>query len=750
MSYYNQDSPATLYDKIWATHLICRERESCLIYVDGHIVYEITSPQAFDGLRSAKRPLRRPDLTLSTVDHNIPTTSRKKFTSPASYINDPQSKLQVATLEQNVRQYGLTYYGLDDQRQGIVHVVGPEQGFALPGTVFVCGDSHTGTVGAFGNLALGIGTSEVEHVLATQTIRLSKFKNMRIWVEGDLKEGVVSKDLMLHIVGKIGFAGATGHVVEYAGPTIQKMSMESRMTICNMSIEAGARAGLIAPDDATFSYLKRRRFAPREFWDRAVEAWRELRSDDGATFDKEVSIDAGDVSPTVTWGTTPADIVSFNDFIPDSANFADDPPEQKRIQRALDYMDLKPGMKVTDIKIDKVFIGSCTNSRIEDLRSAALILYGRTISPDIKAIVVPGSGLVKKQAEEEGLDIVFMNAGFEWREAGCSMCPGINPDRLTIGERCASTSNRNFEGRQGPGGRTHLMSPATAAATAIRGYISDPRDFPPVPFSRGELELEPSPAIEPPHQPVRQNRETLEISAKESVEPSTTAPSSSAEFHAVRGVGAPIHLSNVDTDMIIPGQYLAVVKKDGLGKALFKTIRYKVGTGEPISTFILNKPPWTQAKFLIVTGENFGCGSSREHAAWALKDFGIRAVLAPSFAGIFLNNAFKNGVLCIVLPRPLLLELANDAETNPDLELELCLEEQVLVRPSGEQIVFEIDGFKKYCLLNGLDEISLALQHEGKIDLYEKWRATTFPWLEEETCKPGVRGLKRNQDWRDW
>lgn len=750
MSYYNQHSPSTLYDKIWETHLIARERESCLIYVDGHIVYEITSPQAFDGLRSAKRPLRRPDLTLSTVDHNIPTTSRKKFTSPASYISDPQSKLQVATLERNVRNYGLTYYGLDDRRQGIVHVVGPEQGFALPGTVFVCGDSHTGTVGAFGNLALGIGTSEVEHVLATQTIRLSKFKNMRIWVEGDLKEGVVSKDLTLHIVGKIGFAGATGHVVEYAGPTIQKMSMESRMTICNMSIEAGARAGLIAPDDTTFNYLKRRRFAPKEFWNLAVEAWRELPSDEGAKFDKEVFIDAGDVSPTVTWGTTPADIVSFTGLIPDPVDFAHDVPEQKRIQRGLDYMDLKPGMKLADIKVDKVFIGSCTNSRIEDLRSAASILRGRSIAPGIKAIVVPGSGLVKKQAEEEGLDIVFTKAGFEWREAGCSMCPGINPDRLSIGERCASTSNRNFEGRQGPGGRTHLMSPATAAATAIRGYISDPRDFPPVPYSRQEVALEPSDNEQPCHQPRPPNKEPAEITGKENVDPSAAITSSGSEFHTVQGVGAPLHLSNVDTDTIIPGQYLAVVKKDGLGKALFKTIRYKVGTGEPISTFILNKPPWTEAKFLIVTGENFGCGSSREHAAWALKDFGIRVVLAPSFAGIFLNNAFKNGILCVVQPRAVLLELAQDAERNPGSELELRLEEQVLIRASGDQIAFEIDGFKKHCLLNGLDEIALALQHNDEINRYEKWRGTTFPWLEEESCKPGVRGLQGKQDWRDW
>jgi 3-isopropylmalate dehydratase len=747
---YNQSSPATLYDKIWATHLICRERESCLIYVDGHIVYEITSPQAFDGLRSAKRPLRRPDLTLSTVDHNIPTTSRKKFTSPAAYIGDPQSKLQVATLEQNVRHYGLTYYGLDDQRQGIVHVVGPEQGFTLPGTVFACGDSHTGTVGAFGNLALGIGTSEVEHILATQTIRLSKFKNMRIWVEGDLKEGVVSKDLMLHIVGKIGFAGATGHVVEYAGPTIQKMSMESRMTICNMSIEAGARAGLIAPDNITVNYLKGRRFAPKKYWDRAVEAWQELRSDEGAAFDKEVFIDAGEVSPTVTWGTTPADIISFDGLVPDPADFQHDLQEQKRIQRALDYMDLKPRMKPTDIKVDKIFIGSCTNSRIEDLRSAAAILRDRIISTEVQGIVVPGSGLVKKQAEEEGLDIVFIKAGLEWREAGCSMCPGINPDRLTIGERCASTSNRNFEGRQGPGGRTHLMSPATAAATAIRGYISDPRDYPPIAHARGQLAVEPSPSLEPTQQTQRQINDPAEASSSESVEPYTAIVSGTTEFHTLRGVAAPIHLSNVDTDMIIPGKYLAVVKKDGLGKALFTTIRYKVGTSEPISTFILNQSPWTQAKFLIVTGENFGCGSSREHAAWALKDFGIRVVLAPSFAGIFLNNAFKNGVLCVVFPKGLLLELANHAEMKPGSELELRLEEQILVRPTGEQIPFEIDNFKKYCLLNGLDEISLALQHEEEIEHYEKWRAKTFPWLEEEACKPAIRGIKRSQDWNDW
>jgi len=733
----------TLYDKIWESHLVhTAENESPLVYVDAHIVYEITSPQAFDSLRSAKRGVRRPDLTLSTVDHNIPTTSRKRLKSNAGYISDPQSKLQVSTLVQNVRHYGLTYFGLDDDRQGIVHVMGPEQGFALPGTVFACGDSHTGTNGAFGNLALGIGTSEVEHILATQTIRLQKYKNMRIWVEGTLAEGVSSKDLMLHIIGRIGFAGGTGYVIEYAGPTIKSMSMEARMTMCNMSIEAGARAGLIAPDDVTFEYLKGRPLSPNENWNAAVSYWRTMVSDPDAKFDKEYRFRAEEVVPTVTWGTTPADIASVKGIVPDPADFAHDPTEQKRLERALDYMGLQPKMPISQIKVDKVFIGSCTNARIEDLRSAAAIVRGRKISSHVKAIVVPGSGLVKKKAEEEGLDRVFLGAGFEWREAGCSMCPGINPDRLLPGERCASTSNRNFESRQGPRGRTHLMSPAVAAATAVKGYIADVREFSPL-LSTDPIELETAIADEP-------NSASSESPAKQplpvTVGNESTASEDDKETHSsnnglvvVRGIAAPFHLSNTDTDMIIPGRYLAVVKKEGLGKGLFHSIRYELGTERPLPDFILNKEPWTNSKFLVVTGENFGCGSSREHAAWALKDFGIRVVMAPSFASIFLNNAFKNGVLPVVLSRQVLVEMAEYAETHPTAEFELRLLEQVIITPDGKTIPFEIDAFKKYCLINGLDEVALALLHEDKIRRYEKWRSEKFPWLEEVTNKLGPK-----------
>jgi 3-isopropylmalate dehydratase len=740
-------APMKLYDKIHTSHTVVnKEGELPLLYVDSHIVYEITSPQAFDSLRSSNRTIRRPDLTIATVDHNIPTLSRKHLHGLNSYITDPQSKLQVATLERNVRHHSLTYFGLNDRRQGIVHVIGPEQGFAKPGTILVCGDSHTGTNGAFGNLALGIGTSEVEHVLATQTIRLQKFKNMRITVEGKLHPGVEAKDLMLHIVGTIGFAGATGHVVEYAGSTIRNMSMEARMTICNMSIEAGGRAGLIAPDDVTFAYMKGRPFAPREHWEEAVSYWRTLVSDEGAIFDKEVYIDATQVVPTVSWGTTPQEVSPVTGVTPDPSQL-ENPTERRRITRALDYMGLKPNMKIADIKIDKVFIGSCTNARIEDLRSAAMILRGRTVSPNVTAIVVPGSGLVKRQAEEEGLDKVFLNAGFEWREAGCSMCPGINPDRLSRGERCASTSNRNLEDRQGLGGRTHLMSPVTAAATALTGFIANIYDYPPLQTEETEIvqdqELAPQPT--PPN-----TDQLRSLDQTSDSEPSDQLTSKSNDgLTTIKGVAAPLHLSNVDTDMIIPGKYLAVVKKTGLGKALFTSLRYDA-EGKPKPDFVLNKPPGSSAKFLFVTGENFGCGSSREHAVWALKDFGIRVVVAPSFAGIFFNNAFKNGVLPVVLPSNLLAELAAEVEKDPQVEFELNLPEQVLIRPNGERIGFEVEEFKKYCMINALDEIDLALQHEESIRRYEQWRSKQFPWLEEKCATENVKLFERKPDKHSW
>ncbi|MFY9287525.1 MAG: 3-isopropylmalate dehydratase large subunit [Alphaproteobacteria bacterium] len=463
----------TLYDKIWDQHVVNRQDDgTCLIYIDRHLVHEVTSPQAFEGLRLAHRKVRRPDLTLAVADHNVPTTPDR-----AQGIREEESRIQVETLASNTQEFGIEYYSMDDVRQGIVHIIGPEQGFTLPGMTIVCGDSHTSTHGAFGALAFGIGTSEVEHVLATQTLIMKPAKNMRVHIDGDLPLGVTAKDMILAIIGVIGTAGGTGYVIEYTGPAIRALSMEGRMTVCNMSIEAGARAGLIAPDETTFAYLKGKPKAPKgEAWDQAVAYWKTLPSDKGAKYDKEITLDASQIAPTITWGTSPEDVAPITGLVPDPLQTNDETKKQS-IQRALDYMGLKPGMRLTDVRVDKVFIGSCTNGRIEDLRAVAHVAKGRHVAKGIQAMVVPGSGLVKKQAEEEGLDKVLIEAGFEWREPGCSMCLAMNEDRLQPGERCASTSNRNFEGRQGRGGRTHLMSPAMAAAAAVTGRLTDIREL---------------------------------------------------------------------------------------------------------------------------------------------------------------------------------------------------------------------------------------------------------------------------------
>jgi 3-isopropylmalate/(R)-2-methylmalate dehydratase large subunit len=463
--------PRTLYDKIWDDHVIETEGGTSLIYIDRHLVHEVTSPQAFEGLRMAGRKVRAPEKTLAVVDHNIQTTDRSVG------IADPESRQQVEQLAINAREFGIEYYDEFDSRQGIVHVIGPEQGFTLPGTTIVCGDSHTSTHGAFGALAHGIGTSEVEHVLATQTLIQTKAKNMRVKVAGALPQGVTAKDIILAVIGEIGTAGGTGHVIEYCGSAIRSLSMEGRMTVCNMSIEGGARAGMIAPDEKTYAYLKDRPKSPKgALWDHAMRHWETLHSDEGAHFDREVKLNAADLPPIVSWGTSPQDVAPILGAVP---RIEDGPTEQKRasIKRALEYMGLKGGEKMTDIEIDRVFLGSCTNGRIEDLRAAAAIVKGRKVSERVSAMVVPGSGLVKAQAEAEGLDAIFKDAGFEWREPGCSMCLGMNPDKLAPGERCASTSNRNFEGRQGYRGRTHLVSPAMAAAAAIAGRFVDVRDW---------------------------------------------------------------------------------------------------------------------------------------------------------------------------------------------------------------------------------------------------------------------------------
>ena len=462
--------PKTLYDKIWDHHLIDKQEDgTCLLYVDRHLVHEVTSPQAFEGLRLQKRKVRRPELTLAVPDHNVPTTDRSKG------IDDEDSKIQVETLRQNCREFGVNLFDVNDKRQGIVHIIGPEQGFTQPGTIIVCGDSHTATHGAFGALAFGIGTSEVEHVLATQTLIQKKSKNLRINVNGSLPKGVTAKDVILKIIGTIGTAGGTGYVIEYAGEVIKSLSMEERMTVCNMTIEAGARAGLIAPDEKTFEYLKGKNMSPKdENWTKALKFWKTLFSDNDCKFDKEINLEGKDIEPLVTWGTSPQDVSPINGTVPDPEREKNE-DRKMAMKRSLDYMGLKANTKISEIKIDKIFIGSCTNGRIEDLRLAADLLKGKKIAKNVSAMVVPGSGLVKEQAEKEGLDQIFKEAGFEWREPGCSMCLGMNPDQLKPRERCASTSNRNFEGRQGRGGRTHLVSPGMAIAAAITGHLSDVR-----------------------------------------------------------------------------------------------------------------------------------------------------------------------------------------------------------------------------------------------------------------------------------
>ena len=462
----------TLFERVWDAHVVhAADGQPTLLYIDLHLVHEVTSPQAFDGLRAANRSVRRPELTLATIDHNVPTTDRRLP------IADPIAAKQIETLRSNCSQFGIELFDINSNDQGIVHVIGPELGLTQPGTTIVCGDSHTSTHGAFGALAFGIGTSEVEHVLATQCLPQTKPRTMLVQVTGSLAEGVTAKDLALGIIGRIGTDGASGHVIEYAGQAVRGLSMEGRMTLCNMSIEAGARAGMIAPDETTFAYLKGRRFSPAESrWEDAETYWRSLRSDDQATFDRIVQIDATSIAPCVTWGTSPGMVTSIDGDVPDP-NEATSESEQRAIERALEYMALKPHTKISDITIDRVFIGSCTNARIEDLRAAARVIQGHKVSNSVRAMVVPGSQNVKRVAEDEGLDRIFLSAGFEWRESGCSMCLGMNPDILESGERCASTSNRNFEGRQGRGGRTHLVSPAMAAAAAVAGRFVDVREW---------------------------------------------------------------------------------------------------------------------------------------------------------------------------------------------------------------------------------------------------------------------------------
>lgn len=662
------------------------------------------------------------------------------------------------TLEENVKDFGVTYFGLGDKRQGIVHVIGPEQGFTLPGTTVVCGDSHTSTHGAFGALAFGIGTSEVEHVLATQCLITKRSKNMRVQVDGELAAGVTSKDVVLHVIGLIGTAGGTGCVIEFCGSVIRSLSMEARMSICNMSIEGGARAGMVAPDEITFEYLKGRPLAPpygSDEWTRAVAYWKQLQSDARATYDIDVFVEAKDIVPTVSWGTSPEAVVPITGRVPDPELFADE-AKKTAARRMIEYMGLTVGTPMEEIPIDKVFIGSCTNSRIEDLRAAAAVVRGRRVAANVKrAMVVPGSGLVKTQAEQEGLDTIFTEAGFEWREAGCSMCLGMNPDILSPQERCASTSNRNFEGRQGAGGRTHLMSPVMAAAAGIVGRLTDVRKLTTYTGSPhiGAFQARADP---PPSGKAHVDERVAEDDGEKEMltdQPEDTAPHVNTavaghgavgglpKFVVHRGIAAVMERTNVDTDAIIPKQFLKTIKRTGLGKALFNDWRY-LADGSDNGAFELNKEPYRQAKILVVTGGNFGCGSSREHAPWALNDFGIRSVIAPSFADIFFNNSFKNGMLMIPIPDPVQLE-AVAAEGRAGREVEIDLPNQVIRDADGKTICgFEVEEFRKHCLVNGLDDIGLTMQMEDKIAEFERKMTRETPWLD------GRAYLKRGRNGR--
>ncbi|ORY86728.1 aconitase family-domain-containing protein [Leucosporidium creatinivorum] len=729
-------APRTLYDKVFDDHVVRMGSDgTATMFIDRHIVHEVTSPQAFEGLRKAGRTVRRNDCTLATVDHNVPTESRKAFKDSASFIKESDSRLQVVTLEENVQKFGLNFFGMTDKRQGIVHVIGPEQGFTLPGSTVVCGDSHTSTHGAFGALAFGIGTSEVEHVLATQTVGQSKSLNMRIQVDGPLAEGVTAKDVALHIIGTIGTAGGTGAVMEFCGTTIESLSMEGRMSLSNMSIEGGARAGMVAPDEVTFNYLKGRPLAPKgEDWDRAVAYWKTLKSDEGAHFDRVVKISSSDIAPTVTWGTSPEDTAPITGNVPRPEDAAS---EEKRgqIERALKYMGLEAGMKLEDVKITNVFIGSCTNSRIEDLRAAASIANGRKVAEGVYAMIVPGSGLVKSQAESEGLDRIFTDAGFDWREAGCSMCLGMNPDMLEPGQRCASTSNRNFEGRQGPGGRTHLMSPAMAAAAAIAGHLTDARKYAPTSSRSGS----PKPVavtaedVAPAPESTSQAADAVSDGVAESAAapaisaPTTSIPAGMPKFGVIKGTAAPLERANIDTDLIIPARFLKTIKRTGLGVSLFASLRYNPDGSEK-ADFVLNKPEYRKSEILVVSGGNFGCGSSREHAPWALLDFGIRTVIASTFADIFNNNMYKNGSLPVVLSEEIIAKLLEDAHAC--IPIEVDLPNQVVRRSNGEEYSFQVDEFRKHCLINGLDEISLTLEHEKEIAAFEERRSREWPWLD--------------------
>ncbi|TAQ84207.1 hypothetical protein B7494_g7465 [Chlorociboria aeruginascens] len=730
----------TLYDKIYRQHLVDPEnKDAPLQYVDAHLIFEAPTPVAFESLKKTCRPVRRPDLTLATVDHNVPTTDRSKYINVASFVKDPQSRVQIGLLQKNTAEHKIKYLSMSDRRQGIVHVIGPEQGLTLPGSVIFCGDSHTPTHGAVGALAISGSVSDITHVLATQTVLQKKYKNFRVCVEGQLGPGVYSKDIILHLLGKIGMAGATGYVIEFCGSTIRNLSMEARMVLCNMSIESGARSALVAPDDVTFEYLKDRPLVPSgDNWEKALAYWKTLYSDADACWDSNVKIDTTDLVPFVTWGTSPDDVIPITGKIPDPADLeSTNPFKAAAIRRSLEYMDLKPNTPAIDIMIDRVFIGSCTNSRIEDLRAAARVARGRKVAKTVYAMVVPGSGLVRQQAEKEGLDVIFKDAGFDWREAGCSMCLAMNGDGLSPGERCASTTNRNFEGRQGPGGRTYLVSPVMAVAAAIKGHLADVREF--LNSENGSIGMT---RLTLDGENVRSYGPVKEVISAEPLDAVDDAivnrPSEQATksgdgipiFDAVSSIAAPFDMQNINTDLIIPSAALKVISPIGLGPSLFKPLRYDSKTGQEKPEFVLNQEPYRKSRILVCTGENFGCGSSREKAVWALAGFGFRCVIAPSFASIFFNNCGKCGILAILVSNAEALAKIHAAGVAK-VEIRVDLRSQEITYSDGALITrFEVDPYTKHCLLNGLDDISNTLTHEEeKIYSFEIKQKATFPWL---------------------
>jgi len=753
--------PRTMYDKIWDDHVVDGTSDgAALLYIDRHLVHEVTSPQAFEGLEQAGRPVRRPDCTLVTVDHNVPTDSRKEFKDIGSFIKNDQSREQVLAVERNVEKFNLCYFGMADKRQGIVHTIGPEQGFTVPGSTCVCGDSHTATHGAFGALAFGIGTSEVEHVLATSTLNQKKALNMLVSVEGKLGAGVTSKDIVLHVCGIIGTAGGTGATIEFAGSAIRALSMEARMSISNMAIEAGARAGLIAPDETTFEYLKGRPMVPRpdtDGWKRACEYWHALQTDVGAHFDKEVYIDAADIAPTLTWGTSPEHTGPITGVVPNPADEAD-PARAAAYERALGYMGLtdKVGERLDSLSVDQVFIGSCTNGRIEDMRAVASVVKGRKVAPHLegRCMVVPGSGLVKEQAEEEGLDAILVEAGMDWRQPGCSMCLAMNPDKLGDKERCASTSNRNFEGRQGAGGRTHLVSPLMAAAAAVTGRLTDIREL--------TLSHIPTPGEDAPASLLMSelNSDTSDSAGAVIREAdSQTGSGGMPIFDNLKGVTAPLDIQNIDTDMIIPKEYLKTIRRTGLGFAAFAELRYQNpvevaqaggpdGVAIEVADFVLNRPEYRERKGrdgvgtkILIAGDNFGCGSSREHAPWSINGMGIRCIISSSFADIFHSNCMKNGMLPVSLPREAVVELLKDAEAMKEVEVDLP--SQQVIRECGTKYSFDIDPFRKNNLLHGLDDIGLTMNKLDAVRSFEAARSELYPWLDGATTRvPRLSAVK--------